>query len=82
MLHAPSKPGRDADLEPVRNARRGQGGVRGELETVEGVGGDGGSRLTIRAQCGRSLVYSLSGNPFGIGYFEVGMVQVQLVRQV
>ena len=52
-LHAPSKPGH-AHLKPSGDAGAGQGRVRGELETVEGVGGDGGghpntsaARLTV-----------------------------------
>ena len=42
-LHAPSKPG---DCAPQIRRRRwtSQGRVRGELEAVEGVGGDGGGR--------------------------------------
>ena len=41
-LHAPSKPGEHARLKSSGDAGRGQGRVRGELEAVEGVGGDGG----------------------------------------
>jgi hypothetical protein len=43
-LHAPRT--RDpTNCQPSGHAGSGQGGVRGELETVEGVGEDGRSRL-------------------------------------
>ena len=47
---------------------------------MEGVGGDGGDWLTSRAQCGRSLIYRFTGDPFGIGNAKVGMLQFQFVR--
>ena len=43
-LYAPSKPG-DAHLKPSGDAGSGKGGVRSELETVEGVGEAGRDRL-------------------------------------
>ena len=40
-MHAPSKPGSIANIKSGRNARPDQGGVRSELEAVEGVGRNG-----------------------------------------
>ena len=37
----------DENVEPGRNARRGQDQVRRELEAVEGVGGDGGDIVAM-----------------------------------
>ena len=44
-LYAPSKPGTLRTAQPRGDAGPGQGRVRGELEAVEGVGGDGGGKL-------------------------------------
>ena len=48
-LHLLGKPPGLAHRQPRGDAGPGQGRVRGELEAVEGAGGDGGSRLTSRA---------------------------------
>ena len=50
-LHAPSKPGTMRTSNQVGDVGRGQGRVRGELEAVEGVGGDGG-HLRPDGACG------------------------------
>ena len=71
-LHLPSKPPGPAHRQPRGDAGRGQGRVRGKLEAVEGVGGDGGNRLNRRraqtvSRGGLSVLFDTLLCPTGTG---------------
>jgi hypothetical protein len=79
-LHVPSKPGTMRSSNQVASLEIAKGEFEASWEQWQAWAGGGGVSLTSRAQFGPSFVDRFSGDPFGIGYFEVRVVQLQLVR--